>query len=577
MACEGLRGGGETGTDAEVIGPPVDGGTGFGDVVGRRADDRGRAGDAADQIERQVVGAEMDPAGPGRHGDVGTVVDDDQCIPGAPVAGQRHGQPDPFDEDGNGERLVAHLDHPHAGIEQAPDEVTESSPVVTAVDEHAQRDPGEPIAGAGDPQRRPFEVVEPVTERLEAGRERRLKKERTFLEAPQRLRRAGAVGGDEIGRRPSRQRADRPDPRADIPGDVTEPDPVGKRVGGEKLAEVMPKALGPRGEVGVVEHEPEHVLHDPQCLGGPIGGGVDGPPDAAPARPITIGVVEGKARRGWWAGGIAARGFGGRCHGGVVPPRASSGPSGAAVEGSPRRRFRPPVRVGPAPGSSYTPAPFLPPLPPAPSPGVVVSSSRSLTLLWPGLPWVWLRGSVAGLILAIAFAVVLDMAILLTCVWTELVTEEFTLGLWAATAGVWVVATISAATAFPPPLPTGRSEAAETLFLAARDAYLARDWLAAETKLRALLVVAPTDGEAQLLLATLLRRVGRRTEARTALETLSRSDGGRPWLAVIRRDMARLDAAPTAAEAKEDGSNAPVVLHLPPTGSPGVSAAGRAA
>ena len=201
--------------------------------------------------------------------------------------------------------------------------------------------------------------------------------------------------------------------------------------------------------------------------------------------------------------------------------------------------------------------------------------TRYLTLLWPGLPWLWLRGSVAGLVLAVAFAVALDMAILLTWVWTELLPREFALGLWAATAGVWAVATLSAVTTFPPPLPTGRNEAAEALFVAARDAYLGRDWLAAETKLRGLLVVAPTDGEAQLLLATLLRRVDRRGEARTALEKLARSDAGRPWLAVIRRELSRLEepaaADPTVAVAE------PIVLQMPTASEPLETVANRAA
>lgn len=185
-----------------------------------------------------------------------------------------------------------------------------------------------------------------------------------------------------------------------------------------------------------------------------------------------------------------------------------------------------------------------------------MTATRYLTLLWPGLPWLWLRGSVAGLVLAAAFAVVLEIAILFTWVWTGLAGREFVLGAWAAAFGIWGVATLSAITTFPPPLPSGRNEAAERLFIAARDAYLARDWLAAETKLRGLLVVAPTDGEAQLLLATLLRRVGRRGEARAALDTLGRSDAGRPWLAVIRRERARIAAAeaPTPAEEPDEDS-----------------------
>jgi hypothetical protein len=169
--------------------------------------------------------------------------------------------------------------------------------------------------------------------------------------------------------------------------------------------------------------------------------------------------------------------------------------------------------------------------------------ARYLTLLWPGLPWLWLRGSAAGLVLAVAFGLAVDVAVVTTWVWTELVDFRLCLGLWAATAAVWFVATASAVTAFPPPIPLGRDAAVDGLFVKARDSYLARDWLAAETTLRAVLDLAPTDGEAQLLLATLLRRVGRLDEAAAALTALSHSDSGGPWRTAIARELARIAAA----------------------------------
>ena len=178
--------------------------------------------------------------------------------------------------------------------------------------------------------------------------------------------------------------------------------------------------------------------------------------------------------------------------------------------------------------------------------------ARSLTLLWPGLPWLWLRGSRAGLVLALAFAVTVDVAVVTTWVWTELIDLRWVLGLWTAIAGLWLSATASAAAAFPRPIPAGRDAATEPLFVRARDAYLARDWLTAETQLRTLLDLAPTDGEAQLLLASLFRRVGRNTEAVTALEQLARSDSGKPWHGEIARELDRLrgtDAAPPGTAA----------------------------
>lgn len=185
-------------------------------------------------------------------------------------------------------------------------------------------------------------------------------------------------------------------------------------------------------------------------------------------------------------------------------------------------------------------------------------AARYLTLCWPGLPWLWLRGSLMGLVLAAAFAVALDVAVITTWIWCELVDLPVAVGMWAAAAAILVVATVSAVQAFPPPLPLGRDAATDALFVAARDAYLARDWTGAEAKLRTLLVRAPTDGEAQLLFATLLRRVGRPAEARAALEKLSRADSGVPWRAEIARELSRLDGDAASPEAADEPVSLPI-------------------
>jgi hypothetical protein len=177
-----------------------------------------------------------------------------------------------------------------------------------------------------------------------------------------------------------------------------------------------------------------------------------------------------------------------------------------------------------------------------------MTSLRYFTLVWPGLPWLWLRGSVAGLVLALAFAVSLDVAVVTTFVWPGLVELPFTIAVWAATGVVWLVSTVSAAAAFPPSLARPPAAEIDPLFVKARDAYLARDWLVAETRLRQLLELSPTDGEAQLLLATLLRRVGRLDEARAALDKLSASDSGRRWRAAIAAERDRVEHGGTGGE-----------------------------
>jgi predicted Zn-dependent protease len=121
-----------------------------------------------------------------------------------------------------------------------------------------------------------------------------------------------------------------------------------------------------------------------------------------------------------------------------------------------------------------------------------------------------------------------------------------------------VLATVSAVNHFPVPLAIGRSAEVDALFTEARDAYLARDWSRAEAVLTTLLAAAPTDGEAQLLLATLLRRVGRRDEARIALRKLSASDSGLPWRRIVAEEIARLEAALPTADAAGETATLPL-------------------
>ena len=166
-----------------------------------------------------------------------------------------------------------------------------------------------------------------------------------------------------------------------------------------------------------------------------------------------------------------------------------------------------------------------------------MSFLRSLTLIWPGLPWAWLRGSWAGLILATAFGICLNLCIITAWIWTSFIDLEMTFGIWTATAIIWIVSTVSAMSTFPQPLISSRDEVTDKLFVDARDAYLAGDWLQAETKLQTILALSPTDGEAQLLFGTLLRRVGRFVEAKNSLEKLGRSDSGQPWQYAIRHEL----------------------------------------
>ena len=92
-------------------------------------------------------------------------------------------------------------------------------------------------------------------------------------------------------------------------------------------------------------------------------------------------------------------------------------------------------------------------------------AARYLTLVWPGLPWLWLRGSLPGLVVALGFAVTLDIAVLTTWIWSDVVDQPARLALWSAVAVIWALATASAVSAFPPALLGGRDAESDALYL----------------------------------------------------------------------------------------------------------------
>lgn len=160
--------------------------------------------------------------------------------------------------------------------------------------------------------------------------------------------------------------------------------------------------------------------------------------------------------------------------------------------------------------------------------------------------------------MAIAFAIAFDVGIIATFIWPDLVELPITIAVWAGVAVIWLASTISAAAAFPPPLKKPASADVDPMFVRARAAYLARDWVAAECRLREILVLAPTDGETQLMLATLLRRVGRLSEAGDALAKLSESDSGACWRTAIATEMQRIAAADREPPAADEPATIPM-------------------
>ncbi len=183
--------------------------------------------------------------------------------------------------------------------------------------------------------------------------------------------------------------------------------------------------------------------------------------------------------------------------------------------------------------------------------------------LWPGLPHLWLRGSIAGLALAIAFTVLLNVTAVATMVYPEWLAPRLKLACGGATLLVWIVALLETraelrrvgarreaeAAGMTPEedaLAQRRTEQADERFIGAQQNYLRGDWLGTERALLELLRHEPEDVEGRLLLATLWRRQNRRREAEGQLRRLARMEAARVWSTEIEFERSRL--SPTLIE-----------------------------
>ena len=286
MVGERLRGRWKAGADAKVVGAVDHRGPGLAHVVRRAAQEAVGADHPPGERHRQIVGPHVGSVGRhgGRHVDA-IVHHHDRPQPAGIATDDRQRRPHPLREQRNGQGFVAHLDHPHACIDQRHHESGERVGVAAAIDQHAQRHAIEPIASPRGGERRPLQRVHAVAERLEA-RHRVAGHDRGgFLEGAERLGRPGGVRRDEVGQPDPGERRLRLHTDANVTDHVAGAGSSPEAVPGERSGEVVAEVLGRAGEVLVAEAEPEHVLEHPQRLGAAVRRGVDHPPDAGGALP----------------------------------------------------------------------------------------------------------------------------------------------------------------------------------------------------------------------------------------------------------------------------------------------------
>jgi thioredoxin-like negative regulator of GroEL len=145
------------------------------------------------------------------------------------------------------------------------------------------------------------------------------------------------------------------------------------------------------------------------------------------------------------------------------------------------------------------------------------------------------------LALALGFALLLNVVLLTTFVWTELVAPSIAIAAWTVVAGFWLVSFVSSwRNGFEL---GGASAAQEDLFPTAVAEYLKGNWYDVEQICQRMLRRNDRDVDAQLLLATACRHTVRYDEAQRRLEHLATFDAAGKWAWEIRDEFERLKSA----------------------------------
>ncbi len=192
---------------------------------------------------------------------------------------------------------------------------------------------------------------------------------------------------------------------------------------------------------------------------------------------------------------------------------------------------------------------------------------------WPGLPQLWIRGSWAGLLVAVGFTVLANVLLLATLVFGEWLSTETRLIGTGVLAVVWLLArwqsrterladSIAATNATTNEEATDEESEVEEaderppaerdlMFRQAQGHYLSNDWVATEQVLLKLLKQDARDVESRLMLATLWRHQGRGAEALRQLDRVERLEAAENWQHEIAAERLAIEIANEANEEQE--------------------------
>ncbi len=172
----------------------------------------------------------------------------------------------------------------------------------------------------------------------------------------------------------------------------------------------------------------------------------------------------------------------------------------------------------------------------------------ALLCCWPGLPGLWFRGRWSSLALAIAFAILLNLTIVASFVWTGIFRDEaYPVIAWPILLLIWFTSAVIAKRNLPDVMSLTKDDrftvtdeetddAIDTLFIEARREYLKGHWNEARSLLQRQIKHHARDIESRLMLATLFRHTRQFDEAAAQLDQIEKYDPAISWKNEIARE-----------------------------------------